>query len=293
MKAIALCCFAAFVAYSSVAQVRQNYQDTTQMAGAQDGQKERALRMEYGLNLGSYFANKYTANYYNGSGEYSSTGRQGTLAQIIGEGNTYNYNRIRQQVGYDYTIHQLPTDMRYSPAMMVGLFAAIHFGQRFAFIAESNFSRIRIQDQFTIKLNRFSNIEGDNIERHSINGNEERVDIRLGLQYTFVSKRTYVHPFLESGVIFTDTKVKNSQAKIGGSTLSIIVPGNSQYLPERDYGIGMGVHAGVGLRIAVNEQFGFSLGYSSHYNNINLGKFDEYKFQHALFIRFNLNNVLR
>lgn len=261
---------------------------------AKDEPREGGIRLEYGLNLGSYFANSYTANYYNGSGQYSGVGNQGRVDQLLSK-TAYNYPRLRQQIGYDFTLEEngLPTAMRYSPAMMVGLFATIAFNPRVALLAESNFSRLRIQDQFTIRLERFSSIEGDNIERHSITGNEERVDIKLGLQFTFLSAASYVHPFIEAGGLFTDTKVKENNIRIAGSTLSLHVPGTGTYMPERDYGIGMGAFASAGIKMDVNEQFRFSIGYSTHYNNINLGKFDDYKWQHALFLRLNLNGVLR
>ena len=259
-----------------------------------DEPREGGLRLEYGLNMGSYFANSYTANYYNGSGQYSSVGRQGRIDQLLSK-SAYNYPRLREQIGYDFIFDEtgLPTHMKYSPAMMVGLFATIAFSPRVALLAESNFTRLRIQDQFTIRLERPSNIEGDNIERHSISGSEERVDIKIGLQYTFLSAESYIHPFLEAGGLFTDTKVKNNNIRIAGSTLSLYVPGSGIYLPERDYGIGMGAFANAGIKMDVNEQFRFSVGYSIHYNNINLGTFNEYALQHALFVRLNLNGVLR
>jgi hypothetical protein len=289
---LCLCLFVASVA-DGWAQNPGLPPDTLRGANVYADQPTRGIKLEYGLNMGAYFANKYTANYYNGSGNYSSVGRQGNLEQIIGPSSTYNYPRIRQQIGYDFVIDELPSAMSYSPAMMVGLFATISFSPRIALLAESNFSRLRIQDQFTIKLTRFSSIEGDNIERHGISGSEERVDIRLGIQYTFHSAAAYIHPFFEAGGVFTDTKVKDNTVRIGGSTLSMYVPGTSQYMPERDYGIGLGGFLSAGIKMDVTEQFKFSVGYSSHYNNINLGKFDEYKLQHSLFIRFNMNNLLR
>lgn len=264
--------------------------DTSEASNNQKG-----IRLDYGLNLGSYFANKFTANYYNGTGAYSSVGRQGRLEQIIGKQNRYNYERLRQQIGYDFILPDdyYPMAMRYNPAMMVGLFAVVSFSPNIALLAESNLSRLRIQDQFTIELERFSSIQGDNIERHSISGTEERVDIRIGLQYTMLSRNSGIHPFLEGGAQFTDTKVKSNSISIGGSTLSLSVPGSSQYSPERDYGIGLGGFLSLGIKMEVTEQFQFSLGYSGHYSNINLGTFDEYRLQQSLFLRFNLSGILR
>jgi hypothetical protein len=249
------------------------------------------IRLDYGLNLGGYLANKNTANYYNGSGAYTAVGNQGTLAQILNPSNTFNYGRIRQDVGYDFSLHGLPMDMRYSPAMMLGLYAIFHLGQKVAVIAESNFTRLKAEDQFTLKLERFSNIEGDNIERYYISGTEERVDIRLGLQYTFVSETSDVHPFVEAGMTATDTKAKNNIVRIANQTYGIHFPGTSQYFPERDFGLGLGAHASIGLAMDVSEDFRFAFGYSTTYNKINLGNNNESGFQHSLFVRLSLSSL--
>lgn len=252
---------------------------------------ERGLRLDYGLNLGGYLANKNTANYYNGSGAYTAVGNQGTLAQILNPSNTFNYGRIRQDVGYDFTLHGLPMDMRYSPAMMLGLYAIFHLSSKMAIVAESNFTRLKAEDQFTLKLERFSNIEGDNIERYYISGTEERVDIRLGLQYTFVSEASAVHPFVEVGMTATDTKAKNNIVRIANQTYGIHFPGTSQYFPERDFGLGLGAHASIGLAMDVSEDFRFAFGYSAIYNKINLGNNNESGFQHSLFVRLSLSSL--
>jgi hypothetical protein len=251
----------------------------------------RAIRLDYGLNLGGYLANKKTANYYNGSGAYTAVGNQGTLAQILNPSNTFNYGRIRQDVGYDFSLHGLPMDMRYSPAMMLGLYAIFHLGQKMAVIAESNFTRLKAEDQFTLKLERFSNIEGDNIERYYISGTEERVDIRLGLQYTFVSETSAVHPFVEAGMAATDTKAKNNIVRIANQTYGIHFPGTSQYFPERDFGLGLGAYASIGLAMDVSEDFRFAFGYSATYNKVNLGNNKELGFQHSVFVRLSLSSL--
>ncbi len=266
--------------------------DTLQGARTTDVSNSGGLKLDYGLNLGFYSANKSTANYYNGSGEYTGIGRQGTLEQIISSSNTYNYPRIRQDIGYDFELHGLPTSMKYTPAMMVGLYAILGLSETVAIVAESNFVRIKTQDQFTIKLARFGSIDVENIERHMISGTEERIDVRLGLQYTFISATSYIHPFIEAGITATDTKAKDNKARIGNGTYSIYFSGTSQYFPDRDFGLGIGGHATLGLRLDVNEQFRLSIGYSGHYNKINLGNNDEFGLQHSLFVRLSLNNLL-
>ena len=276
----------------ALAQNRHNQPDTLQGVSVYGEPVERAIRLDYGLNIGAYIADRSTANYYNGSGQYTGVGNQGTLERIIGSSNERNYTRIRQVIGYDYEIDGLPTAMRYNPAMMVGLFATLHLGQRMAVIVESNFVSLKTQDQFTIKLARHSDIEGDNIERHAISGTEERIDIRIGLKYTFVSEKSYIHPFVETGFVATDTKAKSNTARIGNSTYNIYFSGTSQYVPERDFGMGIGAYATLGVAMNVSDNFSFDIGFSSHYNKINLGNHDDFGLQHSLFVRLNLNELL-
>jgi hypothetical protein len=276
----------------ALAQERTSQPDTLPGVSVYGDPVERAIRLDYGLNIGAYMADKSTANYYNGSGEYTGVGNQGTLERIIGSSNERNYTRIRQDIGYDYKIHGLPTAMRYNPAMMVGLFATLHLSKRMAVIVESNFVSLKTQDQFTIELARHSDIEGDNIERHAISGTEERIDIRIGLKYTFVSETSYIHPFVETGFIATDTKAKSNTARIGNSTYNIYFSGTSQYVPERDFGMGIGAYATLGVAMNVSDNFSFDIGFSSHYNKINLGNHDDYGLQHSLFIRINLSELL-
>lgn len=246
-----------------------------------------AVWFAYGMNMGFYFAHPSTANYYNGS-EGGAGGRR-SLEQILRT--SLNYNRIRQDLGYDFSLHGLPAGMRYSPSIMLGFFGSLHFGPRAALIADFNYTRLRVQDQFTLQLERFSNIEGDNIERFTITGSEERVDLRLGYQHTFPSRESYIHPYLEAGFSLTDTKVREIRTQIGSSTYSLFHASTTQYTLERDFGMSPGGFAGIGLKMDVNEHFRLTVGYSSLYTRIRLGSNDGSHFQHSLFVRLNLDGL--
>jgi len=230
-----------------------------------------------------------TANYYNGG----TSGTRGvrSLQQVLD--NDQQYNRIRQAVGYDVSLHGLPGAMSYSPAMMLGFYASLQFREHAALIGEFNYTRLRTQDQFTLKLERFSNIEGDNIERYTITGNEERIDLRLGYQHTFLSQASYLHPYLEAGAVVTDTKIRSHQARIEGSNYSLFYPPTSVSSYERDYGMSVGGYAGIGLKMDVSEQFRLTAGFSSLYSRLNLGGNQALLWQHTLFVRIDLSSLRR
>ncbi|MEE4177702.1 MAG: hypothetical protein V2I46_09350 [Bacteroides sp.] len=238
----------------------------------------RTLHFDYGMTMGFYIANAGTANYYNGTGENS-------VESIINM--TYNYNRIRQDIGYDFQLHGLPMEMSYKPAVMLGFFGSIGFSPKASLMAEFNYAKLKAQDKFTLEIARVVFIEGDNIELYDIWGTEERLDLRFSFQYTFLSRSSYLHPFLETGVSITDTKMKENRIRVHSQTLSIRNPSNTYY-QIRDYGIGFGGFATLGLKMDVNESFALWAGYSANYSRINLGENDKFLLQHTIFLRFSL-----
>lgn len=246
------------------------------------GERPEFVQFEYGLNIGFYSANRSTANYYNGSGENS-------LEQAITR--THNYDAIRREIGYDFHLRSLPQSMTYRPSILMGFFGVLNMSARLGILAEFNYSKLRTEDQFTLYIDNPSNLENDNIEPYAIWGIEERLDLRFGFKYTFVSETSYIHPFVETGVSITDTKVKENRARILSTTISVRNPQNVYY-QQRDYGIGFGGFGSLGLKMDVNDYFALTIGYSGNYSRINLGENDSFALQHTAFIRLNLNNLI-
>lgn len=245
-----------------------------------------ALQFSYGINFGIYFANNATANYYNGSG-------RNNLVETITRQHTYY--RIRESLGgYDFEFPGdpadfLPQNMSYNPAMMVGVFGMIHFNQRTSLHAEFNFSRLRLQDQFMMRI-----IKGDpgfighDIERFNILGTEERSDIKLGLQQIYRSPRNEVHPYVELGFNMINTRVKENRVQIAGSSYSILNLTDRRY-GFRDDGISFGAYAGGGLRIDLGRSNALTIGALANYASINLGDYDKYVLHYSFFVRLFLN----
>ncbi len=254
-------------------------QDGTGPAGQQN-EEGPTLVISYGLNAGAYFAHDGTANYYNGSGRHN-------LEEAINR--RHNYNRIRESLNYDFELHQLPADMAYSPAIMVGIFGGLHFTDRTALYGSANFTRLSAQDQFTLELNRPSFIEGDNIKAYSVYGKEERSEIMIGLRHVYHSSQSYLHPYFELGGSMTGTRIRQNGIRIEGSTYTIRKPAD-RYYNVRDDGIGFGAWAGSGVRMDVGESYAFDLGVNSNYTRINLGEHNNYQLQFTLFVRLYLSH---
>ncbi len=245
----------------------------------------RGKQFSYGLNIGAYIANNTTGSYYNGSG-------RNNLVETLTRQHTYN--RIREALGYDFEFpgepHEyLPQNMSYSPAMLVGVFGTLHFNSKTSLMAEFNYTRLRLQDQFMLRILRGDpGLIGHDIERFNIMGTEERSDIRIGIQRIFPLREQQVHPYLEAGANMINTKARDNRVQIAGSTYSILNLRDVRY-GFRDDGISFGVYAGGGLKMDVGENYALLLGAIGNYANINLGDNTQYNMHYSIFIRLFLN----
>jgi hypothetical protein len=240
-------------------------------------------RWFYGLSLGGYFANSSTANYYNGTGEHSV--EKALFRQ-------YNFDRIVNQVDQiieSFEIGELPMNMKYNPAIQIGFYGGLNLSRSFALTGEFNYAKLMIPDKFTMITDKYSSITEPVILLGDIYGTEERIELKLGVQYTAITKG-YIHPFVESGINITDTKVIENRIRIQGLAFSIREI-RTDYYNIRDYGMGFGIYTGAGLRMDVSNSFAIRIGGSVCFSKINLGDNNEVKPQYTAFLRINLNEV--
>ncbi len=243
-------------------------------------EEPQSLTFSYGLTMGGYFANPATANYYNGSG-------RNNLAQALGMQHTNQ--RIRESLGYNFELNSLPGDMAYTPAILIGIYGTLLRQSGLGIIGEFTYTRLKADDSFTLKLDKPSFIEGDNILRFPITGNEERSEMRLGLQYVFFQPGNQVHPFIEAGGSMTSTKVRSHSVSIEGNTFSVR-NFTDAYHGIRDDGIGFGAFVTSGVRMDMVEGgYSFVLGGSAQYSNIRLDEQVSAHMQFALFLRLSLD----
>jgi hypothetical protein len=241
------------------------------------------VRWFYGLSLGGYFANSSTANYYNGTGEHS------VETALFRQ---YNFDRIVSHVDQiieSFEIGELPLNMKYNPAIQIGFFGGLNLSRSFAFTGEFNYTKLSITDRFTLITDRYSSLTEPIILLGDIYGTEERIELRLGVQYT-ANTKGYIHPFLESGINITDIKVIENRVRIQGLTFSIREI-RTDYYNIRDYGMGFGIFTGAGLKMEVSDSFAIRIGGSVSFSRINLGENKEVKPQYTAFLRINLNEV--
>jgi hypothetical protein len=250
----------------------------------QPAKKASDLRWVYGISFGAYFAHASTANYYNGSGEHSI---EVALNRI------HNRERLLNGVNEiieNFEIGDLPQKMHYNPSMQIGFFGGMNFNRSFAVLAEFNYTRLSVADRFTI----FTDKETFTSEPYrllsDVYGSEERIELRVGFQYTLFTQ-SYFHPFIESGINITDTKVIENMVDVAGLEFNIREI-RIDYYDVRDYGMGFGLYTSIGLNMEVGNSFSFRMGGSISLSQINLGDNNRISPQYTMFLRLNLNEIL-
>jgi len=241
------------------------------------------LQLTYGINLGAYFANPSTANYYNGSGEHSVE---------VALNRYYNRDRLIANVDEiieNFQIGDLPRRMQYNPAAQVGFFAGLNFNSGFAIIGEFNYTRLNLADRFTIFTDKFTSTTEPYRLLSDIYGTEERIELRLGFQFTRYSK-SYIHPFIESGLNITDTKVIENNVLVRGMEFNIREI-RVDYYNVRDYGMGFGIYTALGVLMEVSDQISFRTAGSVSFSRINLGENTRIAPQYTLYLRLNLHDL--
>lgn len=243
------------------------------------------VRLIYGISFGGYFAHSSTANYYNGSGEHSveaALNRKHNRDRLIGQ---------IPEIIEEFEIGELPLSMNYQPAVQIGFYGGFNFSESFAVVGEFNYAKLSVSDRFTIFTDKYTSTTEPYRLLADIFASEERIDLRLGFQYTRLTQ-SYIHPFMESGLSITDTKVLENRVNVDGLIFNIREI-RTDYYDLRDYGMGFGIYTSLGVRMDVSEQFNFRLGGSINYSRINLGSNNEIRPQYTLFFRLNLHDVFR
>ena len=234
----------------------------------------------FGANLGFYFANKYNAQYYNGKGINS-------VDSVIFH--PYNYTNIKQALQHDFLLSELPSNLKYSPALMIGLFFKYSFTKSAVFI-QFNFSKLTTKDVFTIQYDDPYNPSIPIYKQETIYGAEQRANIDLGYSYTFSPEKN-TRPYIELGVNLNNTKLIENKIKIENLDFSIINP-STTYYKFNEGGIGIGAFIGSGVELVFSDVISVNLGFIIYYNKTKLGDYYQFKPNYTLFVRVILNGLL-
>jgi len=236
----------------------------------------------FGINFGAYFANRYTAQYYNGSGVNRLND---SLLHSIN-----NYQNIKTALSSDsFALGELPAKMKYSPALMIGLFLKYDL-KNSAIIIQFNFSKLHAKDVFTINCLDPYNPSIPIQKEEGITGSEQRTNIDIGYCYTFNPKKNY-RPYFEFGFNLNNTKWVDNNIKIESVELSLENQKLAYYNINQG-GIGIGAFLGGGINMIFNESIAITPGFEMYLTKTNLGSYDQFKPNYTIFVKATLNGLL-
>lgn len=275
--------------------------DSTQVDQRPAKPKSRFLT---GLYVASYFANNYTAGNYGGYG-FDINGNRNTFLnspmyqKIVNEygGGYGQHDQIADALGVDqnkweFNESDMPFNMHYTPAILVGANFKIPLSRRSSIIVNVNGTKLRIEGNFTITTLKPASANpaiNPNIQTFAIKGGEQRLLFQLGYQHLFGDDDMF-NFLLEGGLIGTLAKFDKSMIYINNLQIDLTYSANqtqyvAPYSSKRPIGFGVGAYAGMGANIDVSPKFNVQLIYTPSYEKINIGPTPTLKLQNGIGLR--------
>jgi len=251
---------------------------------------------QFGLNFGMYLANKYPANYYNGS-----DANLNNIKYILG--NKYLYYDIYKtipRITDTFFVKQYPTDMHYPATASAGLYISYNFNRSTGVYIQFNYVKLKPHDAFTVEVDPKEYLTNPDLRLYSISGEEERINIDLGYSRSFRLGQN-IDIIGEAGIALNDIKVLKSRIYIEDKEYSIInVYGKNSYIPNSNMqsynitqgGIGIGLHGGAGVRFNFSDSFALQPGATLYWNNVNLEGYKDMRFSSFFYLRFIARKLL-
>jgi hypothetical protein len=248
----------------------------------EDEEQEDTLQgLSFGLNIGSYFANSETANIYNGSGPFAedvnaaANVRWYSIPERIGiDGPFAQSNDIREIQSfyntqtYSFPFDYAPTNMRYNPAMYVGLNLKWNFNRYAAILMNINACKLKAVGQFTMQLPPTSQTAQNNVGPTllSIAGEEQRFNINLGYRQGWMMG-DYSNFFVQVGGSMLGTKWMRNYVLVADRQFDLItsgfVAGQTPMSATPNTGVGFGAFVQTGVEFWVGKySFDIGLGFS-------------------------------
>jgi hypothetical protein len=253
---------------------------------------DTTLKWRLGFNMGYYQANRYHANFYNGSEKNANK-----ISMILK--NQYQYQEIFTLLGATDTfiLGGLPSRMNYQPAVCLGFNMIRHLNPHWDIFLRFNYTKLHASDQFTIEVDPNTFPTFPDIRLFPIYGTEERMLMDLGLNRYQKINMAYDW-FMELGLNMSNIDVKENKIRFDNKEYSIVdiygglpfTPGLPlQQYPNEQGGIGFGVFAGGGVRINVNEHVGFEPGFNIYAASANLPGYNEVRAHAFAYVRLSMS----
>jgi hypothetical protein len=234
----------------------------------------------FGLNLGTYFASKKTANFYNGgctSNEFIDVNevRCYSIADRLGvNGSTTAFNQTYNQVinevgngatGFDVPYDAYPANMRYSPAFSVGLNIKYNFNRYSALLFNLNAIKLKAVDIFTLRFYGGTlpvNAQSD-VRQYSIVGQEQRFNLSFGYRQGWYMN-DFANFYLQGGPSMLGVQFEKNSIQIGNTSYDLFVGVQNQSTlvnPQPRTDIAIGGYGAMGVEFFFNKKLSFDLSF--------------------------------
>jgi hypothetical protein len=275
--------------------------------GDNTGTPLKTKGLNLGLYLGCYFANKYTANLYDGYG-FDIDGKRNSFE------NSFIYQKIIMEYGggygqpdlvaealgvqhgeWTFDESDMPINMKYAPSFLFGIQGRYSVDQHNAILLNLNLCKLNVTGNFTITTLPPTNSTQVNqaIKTCAIRGSEQRLAFQLGYQRLF-GKNERVNFLAEGGLHITLAKFDKNEILIGDNLLIDLTsyyyqPGYPAYAVKKPVGVGFGAFAGLGINANISPLCKVQLVYNPSYEGVNIGPDPKFKLQHAIGLRIFYN----
>ncbi len=255
-----------------------------------------------GISLGGYFASKKTANIYNGTNLIGTLGRadgvdQLTIAERL-DPNVFIFDVQRIQNEFNATGVEVPFDsspinMRYSPALGVGVQLKYSFDRYRGVIFNLNALRLRTTDVFTLRFvgtGQQLNAQQD-VRTFDIVGSEQRFEINLGYRQGFLINEIS-NFYLQFGGNMLGVQMQQNQIRVGENTFDLIIgaqnPQQILTLDNAPTGIGFGAYGAMGMEFFIKDKYGFDIGFQFSNDQMRYFDYEQRGWNYWLMATFSL-----
>ena len=288
--------------FSSNNLIAQNYsgreksgKQPLQRASKPKDPEKKVTRINFGINIGMYDANKYPANFYNGSDQNVNK-----VSYVMS--NYYWYQDIKRSLGLGATdtvvASEFPMNMRYKVVISGGVFVRVNLSRFWGLCLDANYTQLKAEDVVTFLVNPQYNYTFPDIRLIPISGTEERIHFDLLLQRNFWLK-SKIYFFAQGGLNLNYTRVLKSIIYVNQEYSLINIYGSEFYVPGSNLqenlvfqgGLGYGLNLGGGIGVPLADMFGIEPGGYINYNNVRLEGYPDFKLSFGFYVRILFGNI--
>jgi hypothetical protein len=232
-------------------------------------------QLYFGLNIGGYLANKYTAPYYAGYNDF-------TIQELLAIPTIYNqiYNVIQQP----FELYSYPENPRYRIGLNLGGHLGYYYTDGTAVFINADFATLRFSEAFLLAAENPANPFGEpTYYTEQISGQERRFQLDLGLHVDFGERRE-ISGYMEIAASLNAVRAEKNEVLIEGLRYNLLVQPNV-YNQTKLGGLGYGAVFGTGVRMKFNPKFSFDLGANASFQKIQLYNDPKLKLNPVLYFR--------